>query len=193
VNGLTLVEGYFNSVTAPAKWIAVMGATAIDSAWIGVNRPSRQRHPFAVHFRFFKETIMGLFDAFKSAPPALTPRLALAVGLLFMMAADGQVEEEEVGQLRSVVGGDKELIQTAVKYLRSVKYEQYLVDSAALLNEDQKLCLLINMADSLLSDGRAELSEQQTFSKALAQFGLSEDAFKPHFATIALKNNRAIF
>ncbi len=27
-----------------------------------------------------------------------TPRLSLAVGLLFMMAADGQVEEEEVGQ-----------------------------------------------------------------------------------------------
>jgi len=136
---------------------------------------------------------MGLFDAFKSAPPALTPRLSLAVGLLFMMAADGQVEEEEVGQLRSVVGGDQELIQTAVKYLRSVKYEQFLIDAASLLNEDQKLCLLINMADSLLSDGRAELSEQQTFSKALAQFGLSEDAFKPHFETIALKNNRAIF
>ena len=97
-----------------------------------------------------------------------------------MMAADGQVEEEEVGQLRSVVGGDQELIQTAVKYLRSVKYEQFLTDSASLLNEDQKLCLLINMADSLLSDGRAELSEQQTFSKALAQYGLSEDAFKPH-------------
>ena len=136
---------------------------------------------------------MGLFDAFRSTPPALTPRLSLAVGLLFMMAADGQVEEEEIGQLRSVVGGDNELIQTAVKYLRSVKYEQFLVDAAALLNEDQKLCLLINMADSLLSDGRAELSEQQTFGKALAQFGLSEDAFKPHFATIALKNNRAIF
>jgi uncharacterized tellurite resistance protein B-like protein len=136
---------------------------------------------------------MGLFDAFKSAPPALTPRLSLAVGLLFMMAADGQVEEEEIGQLRSVVGGDQDLIQTAVKYLRSVKYEQFLIDSASLLNEDQKLCLLINMADSLLSDGRAELSEQQTFGKALAQFGLSEDAFKSHFSTIAMKNNRAIF
>ncbi len=41
---------------------------------------------------------MGAFDAFKSTPPSHTPRLSLAVGLLFMMAADGQVEEEEVGQ-----------------------------------------------------------------------------------------------
>jgi len=49
---------------------------------------------------------MGLLDAFKSAPPALTPRLSLAVGLLLMMAEHGQVEEVEIGQLRFVVGGD---------------------------------------------------------------------------------------
>ncbi|MBJ7420760.1 MAG: TerB family tellurite resistance protein [Rhodoferax sp.] len=136
---------------------------------------------------------MGLFDAFKTTPPVLTPRLTLAVGLLFMVGADGQVEQEEIGQLRSVVGGDQELIQTALKYLRSVKYEQFLTDAAALLNTEQKLCLLINMADSLLSDGRAELSEQQVFGKALAQFGFSEESFKGYFDTISLKNNRSIF
>ena len=136
---------------------------------------------------------MGLFDAFKTTPPALTPRLALAVGLLFMVGADGQVEQEEIGQLRSVVGGDQELIQTALKYLRSVKYEQFLTDAAALLNTEQKLCLLINMADSLLSDGRAELAEQQVFGKALAQFGFTEESFKGYFDTISLKNNRSIF
>ena len=42
---------------------------------------------------------MGLFDAFKSEPPKLTARLTLAVGLLYMLAADGQIEAEEVGQL----------------------------------------------------------------------------------------------
>jgi uncharacterized tellurite resistance protein B-like protein len=110
-----------------------------------------------------------------------------------MMAADGEIESEEIGQLQSVVGGDQELINTAVKYLRSVKYEQFLADAAALLNERQKLCLLINMADSLLSDGRAEQSEQQAFGKALSQFGMTEDGFKGYFETLAIKNNRAIF
>ena len=136
---------------------------------------------------------MGLFDVFKSEPPKLSPRLALAVGLLYMMASDGEIESEEIGQLQSVVGGDQELISTAVKYLRSVKYEQFLVDAATLLNERQKLCLLINMADSLLSDGRAEPSEQQAFGKALSQFGMTEDGFKAYFETLAIKNNRAIF
>ena len=68
---------------------------------------------------------MGLFDVFKSEPLKLSPRLALAVGLLYMMASDGEIESEEIGQLQSVVGGDQELINTAVKYLRSVKYEQF--------------------------------------------------------------------
>lgn len=136
---------------------------------------------------------MGLFDVFKSEPPKLSPRLALAVGLLYMMASDGEIEEEEIGQLQSVVGGDQDLINSAVKYLRSVKYEQFLADAAALLNENQKLCLLINMADSLLSDGRAEQSEQQAFGKALNQFGMTEEGFKSHFETLAIKNNRSVF
>ena len=136
---------------------------------------------------------MGLFDAFKSEPPKLSPRLALAGGLLIMMAADGEIESEEIGQLQSVVGGDGDLIQTAVKYLRSVKYEQFLSDASALLNSQQKLCVLINMADSLLSDGHADAAEQKTFANALQVFGFTEDGFKGHFETIALKNNRSIF
>jgi len=35
---------------------------------------------------------MGLFDVFKSEPLTLSPRLALAVGLLYMMASDGEIE-----------------------------------------------------------------------------------------------------
>ena len=136
---------------------------------------------------------MGLFDAFKSEPPKLSPRLALAVGLLFMMAADGEIESEEIGQLQSVVGGDGDLIQSAIKYIRSIKYEQFLADASTLLNSQQKLCVLINMADSLLSDGHADAAEEKIFIQALTAFGMTEDGFKPHFQTIALKNNRSIF
>jgi uncharacterized tellurite resistance protein B-like protein len=136
---------------------------------------------------------MGLFDMFKTEAPKLSPRLALAVGLLFMMASDGQIEQEEIGQLQSVVGGDEQLIQAAIKYLRAVPYDQFLTEANALLNPQQKLCVLINMADSLLSDGRAAQSEQAAFNKALAGFGMTEDGFKVYFETLAVKNNRSIF
>ena len=136
---------------------------------------------------------MGLFDMFKTEAPKLSPKLALATGLLFMMAADGQIEQEEIGQLQSVVGGDEQLIQAAIKYLRAVPYDQFLTEANALLNPQQKLCVLINMADSLLSDGRAPASEQTAFNQALAGFGMTEDGFKTYFETLAIKNNRSIF
>jgi len=136
---------------------------------------------------------MGLFDVFKSEPMKLTPRLALAVGLIYMMAADGQIEEEEIGQIQSVVGNDVNLIQSAIKYVRSVKIDQFLVDAPALVNETQKLCLLINVCDLLLSDGRVEPAEQQLFYTMLNAFGVSQDSFKPYFDIILTKNNRSVF
>ncbi len=136
---------------------------------------------------------MGLFDVFKSEPIKLTPYLSLAVGLLYMMAADGQIEEEEVGQLRTVFGRDDNVIQTALKYLKSTPIDQFLSESAAVMNEQQKLCLLINMADSLLSDGRAEPNEQALFMKALGAYGMTEASFSPYFQTILIKNNRSVF
>jgi uncharacterized tellurite resistance protein B-like protein len=136
---------------------------------------------------------MGLFDMFKTEAPQLTPKLALAAGLLYTMASDGQIEQEEIGQLQSVIGRDEQLIQAAIKYLRAVPYDQFVSDANALLNPQQKLCVLINMADSLLSDGRAAAAEQTSFNKALAGFGMTEDGFKPYFETLAIKNNRSIF
>jgi hypothetical protein len=40
---------------------------------------------------------------------------------------------------------------------------------------------------------KAEVSEQQAFTKASAQFCMTEDSFKVYFETIAIKNNRSIF
>jgi uncharacterized tellurite resistance protein B-like protein len=136
---------------------------------------------------------MGLFDMFKSEPPKLSPRMALAVGLLYMMASDGQIEEEEIGQLQSVVGGDRGLLETAVKYWRAVKFDQFLQAAPGVLNEAQRLCLLVNACDSLLADGVAAPQEQAMFGQLLNAMAVSEDQFRPYFQAIAVKNNRSVF
>jgi uncharacterized tellurite resistance protein B-like protein len=136
---------------------------------------------------------MGLFDVFKSEPIKLNPYLSLAAGLIYMMASDGQIEEEEVGQLRTVFGEDDAVIQTALKYVRSNSLDQFLSESAQVMNEQQKLCVLINMADSLLSDGRAEANEQALFNRAMTAYGMNETTFGPYFQTILIKNNRSVF
>jgi len=38
---------------------------------------------------------MGLFDMFKSEPPKLSPRMALAVGLLYMMASMAKLNRKK--------------------------------------------------------------------------------------------------
>ena len=49
---------------------------------------------------------MGLFDVFKGdSAQAMTPKMALGASLLYMMSADGEMDNEEIGHLLSVLGG----------------------------------------------------------------------------------------
>jgi uncharacterized tellurite resistance protein B-like protein len=135
---------------------------------------------------------MSLFDAFKSHTPKLTTQSALPVSLLFMMAADGHVDEEEIGQLKSVLGDDEALIKSAIQYMKAFSFEQFLADAKELLNPQQKLCILLNITDSLMSDGMADPAEQEMLAETMLAFGVSEDEFKPHFETILIKNTRSV-
>jgi uncharacterized tellurite resistance protein B-like protein len=136
--------------------------------------------------------MMGLFDMFKGAPPELTPKLSLAVGLLHMINADGHVEAEEIGNVLQALGNDKALLDAAGRYARAKDIDSYLAESAKLLNADQKMCILLNLYDSLLADGVAAPEEQALFSRFLSAYGVSEQSIEPYTVGIALKNKREI-
>ncbi len=135
---------------------------------------------------------MGLFDMFKGAPPELTPKLSLAVGLLHMINADGHVEAEEIGNVLQALGNDKALLDAAGRYARAKDIDSYLAESAKLLNADQKMCILLNLYDSLLADGVAAPEEQILFSRFLSAYGVSEQSIEPYTVGIALKNKREV-
>ena len=135
---------------------------------------------------------MGLFDMFKGAPPELTPKLSLAVGLLHMVNADGQVEAEEIGNVLQALGNDKALMDAAGRYARAKDIDTYLAESAKMLNGDQKMCILLNLYDSLLADGVAAPEEQALFSRFLSAYGVSEQTIEPYTLGFALKNKREI-
>jgi uncharacterized tellurite resistance protein B-like protein len=136
--------------------------------------------------------MMGLFDMFKGAPPELTPKLSLAVGLLHMINADGHVEAEEIGNVLQALGNDKALLDAAGRYARAKDIDSYLAESAKLLNADQKMCILLNLYDSLLADGVAAPEEQMLFSRFLSAYGVSEQTIEPYTLGIALKNKREV-
>lgn len=95
--------------------------------------------------------------------------------------------------MQSVVGGDRAMLEGALKYLRAVPFDQYLQAVPAVLNDAQRLCLLVNACDSLLADGVAAPQEQAMFGRLLSALGMSEEQFGPYFQTIAIKNNRSVF
>lgn len=150
---------------------------------------------------------MGLFDMFKSdAGEQMTPHLAFAVSLLYMMSADGEIDHEEVGHLLSVLGGqdqgdgtigvgaqNEKLLNNAIKYRSKNSIDTFLAEVTPLLTDAQKMCMLINLIDSSLADGTPEPEEQVLFGKFLQAFQISEERFRPFFEVIVLKNDRSVF
>ena len=138
------------------------------------------------------EMPMGLFDVFKGKTPELNPRIALAVGLLFMTSADGAIEQEEFGVLLANLHGDEKLLDNAMAYGKATKFDDYLSASANLLNEPQKICILLNLADALLSDGHAAPQEQALFERFLSGWNITRAAFQPHLDVIIKKNDHSV-
>ncbi len=149
---------------------------------------------------------MGLFSMFRSDKgEQMTPHLAFATSLIYMMGADGEMDNEEVGQLLAVLGGEnsggtigvgannRELLNKAIKYARTTPLDKFLAEATPLLSDAQKMCIMVNLIDSSLADGQPEDDEQIMFSKFLNAFGISEERFRPFFEVIVLKNDRTVF
>jgi len=149
---------------------------------------------------------MGLFDMFRSdAGEKMTPHLAFAISLIYCMGADGEMDNEEVGHLLSVLGGDSKggtigvgannraLLDKAVQYVRRNPPDTFLTEAAPLLSDAQKMCILCNLVDSALSDGQPEREEQELIAKFQSAFGISDERFRPFFEVILFKNDRSVF
>lgn len=122
----------------------------------------------------------------------LTPYLALACSLLYMMAIDGELEAQESSQLQAVLGGDQAVLSYASRYVESVPVEQFFTTASELLSVKDKWCILTNVCDTLLADGHADRSELALFAQLSAAFGVQASQFEPYFKILALKNDKSI-
>ena len=122
----------------------------------------------------------------------LTPYLALACGLLYMMASDGELEAQESSQLQAVLGGDEAVLSYALRYVQSVPVEQFFAAASELLSVKDKWCILANVCDALLSDGRADPAELTLFAQMTEAFGVRNTQFEPYFKILALKNDKSV-
>lgn len=136
-----------------------------------------------------KKSVLGSFENFTESGQ-LTPQLALAASILYMMSVDGSMAEEEIGQLNVVIGRSDGLLQAGLKYVRTNKFQKFVIEAAALLNTAQKLCVLTNVCDSMMSDGVVADIEMDLFRRMLTAFNVSEDKFQPYFNILSRKNKK---
>jgi len=138
---------------------------------------------------------MGFFDKF-SSNTELTPAIALATSMIYMMASDGEIDDEEINYLAVklyAIGDAEELMSLSQKYSKKQDLEAFQKEANEKLTEDQKFTILANLIDILLADGDADEDEQNLFFSFVEAFGISEDDIQVYIDIISVKNDLASF
>jgi len=139
--------------------------------------------------------IMGFFDKF-SSNTELTPAIALATSMIYMMASDGEIDDEEINYLAVklyAIGDAEELMSLSQKYSKKQDLESFQKEANEKLTEDQKFTILANLIDILLADGDADEDEQNLFFSFVQAFEISEDDIQPYIDILSVKNDLVSF
>lgn len=135
----------------------------------------------------------------------LTPEFAFVLSMLYMISADGELKGQEVGFLLSVIGGQRDqtgtfrvgvndsLVSRAIAYRSRVSVDAFLRKAGPVLSNDQKIRIVINMADCALSDGVLNDAEERMLAKFVKEFGVSKNWFAMIMELLRQKNDRSMF
>ena len=136
---------------------------------------------------------MGAGDIDISEAIKLSPPLVLTACLLYIMASDGKIQEQESSQLQQVIGGNDGLLAHALAYVKAFPVEKFLEDAPSVLSQQDKLCIMANVYDSMLADGNADKREHEIFNKFREAFDLQKSDINLIVEVVTLKNNKDIF
>jgi voltage-gated potassium channel len=125
--------------------------------------------------------------------PELSPRIAFAAALIYMINADGKIEPHEISRLVTALKNDRELLEIANRYTKLHSIDEFLINCQNVLDKDQQLSVLVNLYDAILSTREPATQELELFDRFMHTFEYNEQQFAPYFHSIAVKNNRALF
>ncbi|MDI1479851.1 TerB family tellurite resistance protein [Polyangium sp. y55x31] len=135
---------------------------------------------------------MGLFDGFGNNRINLTPQLALVAGMIYISAADGQLDDSEAGDILKVVP-DRRVLEEALNYVRRTPYQQFLDGATRVMSPAQKMCLILNAADMAMGDGYLAPQEQQMLVLMAQVFQIPDAHLHPYIQAFMIKNNLTVF
>ena len=125
--------------------------------------------------------------------PKLTPKIAFAASMIYLINADGKIEPDEIKRLVTAVKDDRGLLEVATRYTKFFSPEEFMQSCHEILDKDQQLSLLVNLYDAVLSNDETLHQEIELFESFMHSFGFNEKEFEPFFYSISVKNNRRLF
>jgi len=138
-------------------------------------------------------TKMGIFDKLTGKPATLTPKSALVLSAITVIAADGAVDEAELSDLSKIVRGDRKSIDTAMQVMKENPFPGVIDLVVKALDEKQKLATLAILCEIAMSDGVLAGEEKKILQMYMDKFGISEAKLAPIIEAISIKNNFSIF
>ncbi len=136
---------------------------------------------------------MGIFDKLTGKPAALTPKSALVVSAITVIAADGAIDEAELNDLAKIVRGDRKSVDLAMQVMKENPFPGVIDLVAKALDDKQKLSTLAILCDMAMSDGVLAAEEKKILQMYMDKFGISEAKLAPIIEAISIKNNFSIF
>jgi uncharacterized tellurite resistance protein B-like protein len=95
---------------------------------------------------------MGIFDKLTGKTATLTPKSALVLSAITVIAADGVIDQAEMNDLAKICRGDRKSIDTAMEVLKANKFPGVIDMIANVLDEKQKIATLAILCDLAMSD-----------------------------------------
>ncbi|MCB9598445.1 MAG: TerB family tellurite resistance protein [Sandaracinaceae bacterium] len=135
---------------------------------------------------------MGVFDGFQGSSIQMTPQIGMAAGLFYVAAADGHLSPDERGDILKIVPDDN-VLRMGMDFARQNGWPQFLQSVAAVLTPQQKLCMLLNIADMAMGDGHLAPREMQMLNEMQVGFGIDDATVQPYVQALMTKNNLGVF
>lgn len=134
----------------------------------------------------------------------MDPPLAIAASLIYCLLAKARTRPgdlialihrlaDELPPTERPRTGSYALIGRALAYVERTPMSRFAQEAAAMLDEHQRLCILLNILEHSVADGQLDPREHELLDEVQRAFGLPEDRMLGYSEAIYFKNIRTAF
>ncbi len=125
-----------------------------------------------------------------AVPAQMTPYQVLVMSMMYLILADGVIEDREIFFFRSI-HNDEAALDELADVCQRTPLPQFLREVSGRLSLRQKTHILINLMDLATYSGQVGEAEDNMLQLFMDSFGIDRDMTRPIMITLQMKNDHA--